>query len=82
MKKISNLNVLPARTSMSYMPGCLKVAFANLVFAVIVADGSDGGEKFHSPCLKRSNKRILDDVIEIKRPILQDKESSLPCFPS
>ena len=52
MKKISNLNVLPARTSMSYMPGCLKVAFANLVFAVIVADGSDGGEKFHSPCNK------------------------------
>ena len=50
--KISNLKVLPARTSMSYIPGCLKVAFANLVFAVIVSDGTEGGEKFHNPCRK------------------------------
>ena len=69
-KKILNLNVLPARTSMSYMPGCLKVAFANLVFAVMVADGSEGGEKFHSPCLNRCNTRILENIIETKRPIL------------
>ena len=41
---------------MSYMPGCLKVAFANLVFAVIVTEGSEGGEKFHRPYLKMSLK--------------------------